>query len=275
MTAATENTNHFAVLGLGEAGSEISADLAACEQAVLGYDIAQVEPPEGVTMVSEPTHAVDGASVVLALVPVTDALAAAKSALPALGSGSIYADCCSGAPQLKRKLATLIERSSAAFVDVALMGTVPGRGLSTPALASGPGAERLVEILSSLGMPIEAISNAPGDAATRKLLRSVFVKGFTGAIMEALEAAQAAGCSEWLWGNIVEELERADEALVKRLVDGTYKHACRRADEMAAVEQLLESLGVEAHITRSAITRLETLASEQSRKGDRQRCERP
>jgi 3-hydroxyisobutyrate dehydrogenase-like beta-hydroxyacid dehydrogenase len=253
---------HFAVLGIGEAGSEISADLAARGQMVLGYDIAEVEPPGGVTLVDAPTKAVADASVVLALVPASESVAAARSTIPALGPNSLYADCSSGSPQLKRELAEMVAESGADFADLTLMGTVSGRGLSTPAFASGAGAQRLVEILSPLGMPVKKVSDEPGAAAERKLLRSVFVKGMTGAIVEALEAARAAGCEDWLWSNVVAELTGANEALAARLVSGTYKHTRRRAEEMAAAEQLLEAMNVEPHVTRAVRTRLQQLVSE-------------
>ena len=44
-----------------------------------------------------------------------------------------------------------------------------------------------------LGMPVEVVSERPGDAATLKLLRSVFMKGIAAAAIESLEAAEAAG----------------------------------------------------------------------------------
>ncbi|ABG03176.1 6-phosphogluconate dehydrogenase, NAD-binding protein [Rubrobacter xylanophilus DSM 9941] len=250
---------HLAVLGLGEAGSEISADLAARGRRVLGYDIRPVEPPEGVELAGSPEEAARGADAVLALVPAADAPAAARSVLPVLGPGSLYADCSSASPRQKRELARMVGRTGASFVDLTLMGTVPGRGLSTPAFVSGEGAGRLADLLRPLGMPVEEVSGEPGDAAGRKLLRSVFVKGMTGAMMEALEAARAAGCEGWLWGNIVSELAGADEALARRLVEGSYRHARRRADEMAAAAELLRGLGVEPRITRAAEARLREL----------------
>ncbi|MBX6762793.1 MAG: NAD(P)-dependent oxidoreductase [Rubrobacteraceae bacterium] len=252
---------HLAVLGLGEAGGEISHDLAARGRRVLGYDIRPVEPPEGVEVVGSPEDAVRGAEAVLALVPPADAPEAARSAVPVLEEGTLYADCSSASPQQKRELARMLEKTGAEFVDLTLMGTVPGRGLSTPAFVSGSGAGRLAEMLSSLGMPVEKVSEEPGDAAGRKLLRSVFVKGMTGAIMEALEAGRAAGCEEWLWSNIVSELTGADEALVRRLVEGSYRHARRRADEMAAAEKLLRELGVTPRITEATKERLRKLAA--------------
>ena len=62
--------------------------------------------------------------------------------------------------------------------------------------------------------------------------------------MEALAAAEAAGCADWLRGNISAELAGFDEQTIDRLVDGTHRHARRRADEMAAATDQLHELGV-------------------------------
>ena len=61
--------------------------------------------------------------------------------------------------------------------------------------------------------------------------------------MEALRGAEAAGCADWLRGNIAAELAGFDERTVDRLVDGTHAHARRRADEMAAATEQLRGAG--------------------------------
>jgi 3-hydroxyisobutyrate dehydrogenase-like beta-hydroxyacid dehydrogenase len=104
-------------------------------------------------------------------------------------------------------------------------------------------------MLTPLGASIETMDGPPGLAAERKLLRSVFFKGLAAAVVEALAAARAAGCEDWLRNNIAEELTRADESTVERLVTGTHRHAVRRADEMAAATAMLEELGVEPTIS--------------------------
>ena len=60
-----------------------------------------------------------------------------------------------------------------------------------------------------------------GAAISRKLLRSVFYKGLAAAVVEALAAAEAAGCADWLRDNISAELAGFDEQTIDRLVDGT------------------------------------------------------
>ncbi len=81
---------------------------------------------------------------------------------------------------------------------MALLGPVPARGLRTPALASGDGAHAFADALGPLGMPVEVVSPTAGDAATLKLLRSVFMKGLAAAAIESTAGAEAAGHAEWL-----------------------------------------------------------------------------
>ena len=118
------------------------------------------------------------------------------------------------------------------------MSTVPGKGLRTPALAAGTGAAGFVRVFSALGMPVTMVSNNPGDAAIRKLLRSVAIKGLASVVIEAMRAAERTGCADWLWANLAEELTRADAAFLSRLVRGTGRHAVRRLHEMEAARDL-------------------------------------
>ena len=88
------------------------------------------------------------------------------------------------------------------------------------------------------------LDGPPGLAASKKLLRSVFYKGMAASIVEALEAARAAGDEPWLREHIAAELAAADAATVDRITDGTRRHAVRRAAEMAAAADMLTELGV-------------------------------
>lgn len=246
------------MLGLGEAGGRLAADLASAGVEVRGYDPLTVPSPEGVDRAGDPGSAVSGATVVLGLTTASTALAAAESALPGLGPGAIYADLNTAAPALKRDIAAVVARTEARFVDVALLGPVPSRGLATPALASGSGAQAFAEVLGPFGMPVEVVSDRPGDAATLKLLRSVFMKGLAASALESLRAAEAAGHEQWLEGEIAEVV---GERLLERLVEGSHRHAVRRVDEMEAARELLLELGVEPRIATASAAVLDELAT--------------
>ena len=239
------------MFGLGEAGSRFAADLAAEGVAVRGYDPAGVVTPSGVERAATAGAAVLGADLVLALTAAADAPGALRQAIDHIPATAVYADAATGGATLKQELARVAAERGLAFADVALMSVVPGNGLRTPALVSGPGAVRYVELLAPFGIDLEAIGPEPGAAATRKLLRSVFMKGLAAIVIEAMHAAEQAGQQDWLWGNIVDEVTSAGAPLLSRLVRGTGPHARRRLHEMEASTALLEELGVEPLMTRA------------------------
>ncbi|MGH9133892.1 MAG: DUF1932 domain-containing protein, partial [Ilumatobacteraceae bacterium] len=243
----------FTVFGLGEAGSLIAAGLAAAGQTVLAFDPAEVGTPDGVERCADPRAAVARADVVLSLTASADAPTALSQALDAIPAAAIYADLSTSAAELKRRLAGVAAERDLGFADVALMAVVPGNGLRTPALASGSAAYELEAVLAPLGMPIEAVGRQAGDAATRKLLRSVVIKGLTAVLIESMHAASAAGFAEETWQNLVDQFTTADEMFLRRLVEGTGQHALRRLHEMEAAAELLADLGVEPVMTRSTV----------------------
>ena len=241
------------VFGLGEAGSLISADLAASGIEVWAYDPAEVITPDGVKRFDKPEDAVLDADAVLGITAQADATEAISQAIHRINKSSLYADLSTSSAAVKRQLADIAAGHGIDFVDIALMTLVPGNGLRTPALAAGQGAERFVSIFKPLGMPVEAISDIPGDAATRKLLRSVMMKGLASLVIEAMRAGYAAGCEEWLWNNMAEQLTAADEKMMARLITGTGLHALRRLHEMEASLSLLQDLGVDPVMTRATV----------------------
>ncbi|HEX6420331.1 MAG TPA: NAD(P)-binding domain-containing protein, partial [Acidimicrobiales bacterium] len=141
------------VFGMGEAGSLIAADLAVAGVDVHGYDPAGVPTPAGVTRHDDPRTAARGADLVLGVTAAADAGTALDQALGDIPTGAVYADLATAAAGLKERLAGRAAGAGLRFVDVALMSTVPGTGLRTPALASGPGARAFVAALAPLGMP--------------------------------------------------------------------------------------------------------------------------
>jgi 3-hydroxyisobutyrate dehydrogenase-like beta-hydroxyacid dehydrogenase len=250
------------VFGLGEAGSLIAGDLAAAGAEVRGYDPAEVAAPAGVVRHADARSAVRGAEVVLAITAAADAPAALDQALADIPTGTVYADLATASAGLKRELAATAAGAGLRFADVALMAPVPGNGLRTPALASGPGAAAFAAALAPLGMPVDDAGGEPGLAATRKLLRSVVMKGLAALIIESLEAAEAAGLTAETWDTVVAQLTAADEALVRRLVEGTGRHAVRRTHEMDVTVELLTDLGVDPTMTRATAAHLHRLASD-------------
>jgi 3-hydroxyisobutyrate dehydrogenase-like beta-hydroxyacid dehydrogenase len=259
-------TTCIAVLGLGEAGSEIARDLVAAGADVRGYDPLGIRV-DGVAARGSEAEAVADADLVLSVNSSHDAMTALAKALPALRAGTLWADLNTASPGLKVALAERAAAHDVPVVDVALMSPVPGKGLRTPMLVAGEAAQRYAGLLTGLGAEVEVQAGPVGTAISRKLLRSVFYKGLAAAVVEALRGAEAAGCADWLRGNIAAELAGFDERTVDRLVDGTRVHARRRADEMAAATEQLQELGVPARVApaaRDLLVELRDAATEES-----------
>jgi 3-hydroxyisobutyrate dehydrogenase-like beta-hydroxyacid dehydrogenase len=252
----------IAVLGLGEAGSLLARDLAAAGAAVRGYD-PRVPAPAGVTGAASDAEAVAGAGLVLSVNSAGDAVPALEASLAALSPGAVWADLNTAAPGVKRRLAALGGERGVPVTDVAMMAPVPGRGLRVPMLASGGEAGYVAATLRGLGADIEVLDGPAGLAATRKLLRSVYYKGMSASIVEALAAARAAGLEDWLAGHIAEDLASLDAATLTRIVAGTRQHAVRRGHEMAAAAEMLTDLGVAPVMATASEQLHERLAAEQ------------
>jgi 3-hydroxyisobutyrate dehydrogenase-like beta-hydroxyacid dehydrogenase len=250
-----------AVLGLGEAGSAIAADLAAGGARVRAYDPAPRPVPPGVEATRSEADAAAEADFVLSVNWASAALEAARNSLAALRAGAVYAELNTAAPALKQEVAAVVTASGAGFADVALMAPVPGRGVRTPMCVSGDAAERFAAFASGFGTPVEVLGGAPGEAARRKLLRSVFMKGFAAVVVEALEAARAAGQGDWMASQIQEMFASPGE--VRRLEAGTRKHARRRLHEMEAALDVLAELGVPSPVTHGTVASLRRLVEEE------------
>ncbi|MEA5360765.1 DUF1932 domain-containing protein [Amycolatopsis sp., V23-08] len=251
----------IAVLGLGEAGGALARDLAAAGAVVRGYDPA-APAPEGIVATGSEAEAATGADVVLSVNSASAAYDAVAAGLAGLAPDALWADLNTASPGTKRRLATLAAAHGAGFADVAIMAPVPGRGLRVPMLATGTAAAEVAAVLNGFGAAVDVMPGEAGLAAERKLLRSVFFKGMSAAVVEALQAARAAGCEDWLRQLITDELTAANASTVERLVTGSYTHAVRRTAEMAAAAEMLDDLGVPSDVAGAARDQLAKLSKE-------------
>jgi 3-hydroxyisobutyrate dehydrogenase-like beta-hydroxyacid dehydrogenase len=256
----------IAVLGFGEAGSLIARDLVAAGATVRGYDPA-VPAPAGVTGTSSDAEAAAGADLILSVNSAKEAVAALSASLDAIGPDVIWADLNTATPAVKQRLAELGRERAIPVTDIAMMAPVPGKGLRVPMLASGDAAERTAATLRGYGADVDVLDGPAGLAALRKLLRSVYYKGMAASIVEALEAARAAGLEDWLRDHIAEDLARADASTVARIRTGTRQHAVRRGAEMAAAAEMLTDLGVEPIMADASRALHERLAAGQPSPG--------
>ncbi|MEZ3159363.1 DUF1932 domain-containing protein [Microbacterium sp. BWT-B31] len=252
----------IAILGLGQAGGMYARGLAAAGAEVHGFDPNRRLGDPAVTQHDDVASAVAGADVVVCLVPGSEAVDAATQAMSHVPAAALYADLNTTAPGTKSAVASLAQARGIAMADIAILAPVLRAGLRTPLLASGGGATRFSELIGPFGAPVEVIDGEPGDAARRKLLRSVYMKGLAALVMETMTAARAAGLEDWVRDQIAAELESADgHATIDAMDAGTHRHAVRREHEMRAALAMLEATGQPADLTRATVAWFERVVA--------------
>ncbi|GAA1320969.1 hypothetical protein GCM10020360_25830 [Nonlabens tegetincola] len=232
-----------AMLGLGEAGAIYARGLRDAGYEVAGYDPFTTIDEPGIRQEKQLSAALEGAELVVSLVGARAASGVAGEAFARLTAGTVYADLNTGSPALKEQLEHEASARGVLLADVAVLAPVPRSGVRTPLMVSGPGAARFGELIQAAGTPVDVVGGKAGEAAGRKLLRSVFMKGLAAVVIESVGAAALAGAEAWLRDQIAAELAGDAHALIQRLIDGSSLHAARRAHEVADAKEYLEELG--------------------------------
>jgi 3-hydroxyisobutyrate dehydrogenase-like beta-hydroxyacid dehydrogenase len=252
----------IAFIGFGEAARAFAAGRAR-DVAFSAYDLTSdvamraAFAEADVAGAERPQDALAGVEAALSLVTADQALAAARDYARHLASGALWLDMNSVAPETKRLSAAAVENAGGRYVDVAVMAPVHPAGRAAPLLVSGPHAAAGVELLESLGFTkVRAVEGGIGAASAVKMIRSVLVKGLEALTAECILAAEAAGVRSDVLASLdasdraMPWAERADYALERMLI-----HGARRAAEMEEAAKTLETLGVEAALTRGTIQR--------------------
>lgn len=266
----------IAFIGFGEAGSLIAAGLKDAGAGLTGaYDILidAPEPPAlllsradeiGVALARTPAEAVAGADIVISAVTTKKTLDAARGAARHLSPGQLWLDLNSTSPAIKRDAARVIEASNADFVEAAVMDLVPPHGHKVPMLLAGAKAALAVDLLHRLGMDVTAIGEEIGAASSVKMVRSVFMKGFTAILLESLVAAAELNAEDEVLKSLQVTFPGLDwKELADYYLPRLIQHAGRQAGEMISVAETLETLGIEPITAQATRQRLQWLADKQ------------
>lgn len=248
-----------AILGLGEAGSRFANDLVKRGVTVSGYDpLPRYALDPAVRLSGSNAEAAHGADIILSVNVSAVAEMVAAEVVPMLTPGQLYAEMNTASPDTKRRVADLVAPSGALAVDVAIMAPVPPRGILTPFLVSGPGAAAFAEILRPLALNIDVLTDTMGEAATRKLLRSIVYKGVAAVIGEAVAAGQSLGLEPYIREQI-RSVIGGNDALIDRFLEGSRTHALRRSHELEAVVDMLGGQQIEPVMSSATLTSLRNL----------------
>lgn len=254
-------TLRLGFMGFGEAGYHFAKGLRdAGLSGMVAYSRsgakAAVGDPQhlrasevGVELLASPKMLSERADLILAVTQGKAALPALRSIKSHLRSRHMYVDASTAAVKAMEQADRLLA-GKAGFVDAAIMGTVPLSGIKVVTVASGECAQRFKTLMAPYGMNIQVVSDKAGAASAMKLIRSVFMKGLAGLLLESLEAARRSGIMDEVATDIAAFMdEHRFEQIIKRFVCGTAVHAERRVHEMNESLALLRMLGASTRMT--------------------------
>jgi len=199
---------------------------------------------------------VENADIVVSAVSANLVVPLAKESAPFLKPGQIYVDLNSAGPDTKVAANEIIS-PKALFVDVAVMGAVPGNGHKVPMLAAGAGAALFVETMKPYGMNLTLLDGPAGKASASKMFRSIFMKGFVTLLLEAVVAGHKYGIEDDVLASIEETLTAGPLLpIINGLLTRGVIHSERREHEMDEVIATLKSLQVDSIMSEATKAKL-------------------
>lgn len=228
----------IAIIGQSETGSQIADGLTRAGASLVRFDPASKSPAGSLE------EAVTDADVVLALGSSAGPSRIAQRVVPLLREDALYADLNTGTPATKRQLAALFPDGS--FVDVTIVQQDPASAEGLVMDVAGTGARRLTELLEPFGLTLRYVSEVPGEATARNLIRSMLAKGMAGVVIDCLWAAESMGLHTWAYQEILDEFDSSSAATVRRYLSDTAQHVKRRQIEMMDIVEMLNESGYES-----------------------------
>lgn len=260
-------------VGFGEAAYEMALGLhsegidkiyafdALLDEPSLSERIRERASEANVELVGSANEVLDFCTIVIAAVPANKTLEVARSLTDSFEDNLVYVDVSAATPEVKKKVASVVEGKGSLFVDAAMLGPLPVYKHKVPISASGSGTDLFIENLANYGMQITKISDNPGDASALKLIRSIYMKGVVGLMVEFLEAAKTYGVEEPAIRSIDKTMNaKTFVETMNRLVTGSALHAKRRAVELSGSIEMLQGSNLDASISIAAQKKLERLA---------------
>lgn len=260
-------------IGYGEAAYELSTGLKTeglnqfyaydvlLQNEKLAGSLKEKASQTGVQLTSSISELIEKSDLVIAAVPANKTLEVAQSVLESLKKNQLYVDVSASTPDIKKQVANEIEKQEALFVDAAMLGSLPVNKHKVPITASGSGIDQFMKVMNAYGMNITKISDQPGDASALKLIRSIYMKGIVGLLIEFLEISKKYNVEHQVISSLSDTIDsKSFEETMNRLVTGSALHAKRRAVELLGTIEMLDEAEIDASMSRAAQKKLERLA---------------
>ncbi len=265
------------ILGFGEAGQSVATgfkNAATAEHPIeiatwdillpsneKGAPLKAAADRIGVRTVGSAAELAQSSDIILSLVTTDQSLVAAGQMAPNIVKGTLFLDCNSTSPGMKRDVAKAITAGGGRSVEAAVMDLVPRSQHRVPMLVAGKDAEELIAKLAPYGVVMEAVGPDVGAASTIKMCRSVFMKGLDAILMECMVAAETAGVTDRIVSSLQVTIPEVNWPLfIGKKLGGAAQHSGRRAGEMREVAVTLRELGLDPTMAEATAERLQWCA---------------
>ena len=253
------NAIRVAIIGFGEVGGILAADLAAAGASVTAFDVApeaQARAAAAGLAANSPAAACRGADMVFVCVTAGSVLQAMRSLEGALDHGPFVVDVNSVSPGTKAEAAQVIGAAGGRYVEAAVMASVPPKRLATPMLLGGAHAGAFKDAAGGFGMDLTVFSPDIGRASSVKMCRSVMIKGLEALTTECMLAARHYGVEADVLRTMGDTLPHQDwPGLARYVISRALIHGKRRAEEMREVARTVDDAGVEPLLSRAIAER--------------------
>lgn len=259
-----------ALIGFGEVGQTLGADLIAAGCQVRAHDPLFADPDSkpsiglrsiSVVAANDPAAAVSNAELVISAVTAASDLDAARAVAPHLKSGTFYLDVNSVSPGTKVCCAQVIGNAGGRYVEAAVMTPIAPKRIASPMLLGGPHAGAFIERAGPLGFAGKAFAEEIGRASATKMCRSVMIKGVESLLCESLVAARHYGVEKTVLDSLSDLLPVGDwEKVASYMVSRALEHGIRRAEEMREAAETVREAGIEPLMASATAEREEWAA---------------
>ena len=248
--------SRVALIGFGEVGQTLGADLLAAGADVTAYDVLFAKGDSApsralakipVRATKNAPEAVKGAELVIAAVTAASDVEAAKAAVPGLQRGAFYLDVNSVSPGMKQACAEIIERAGGRYVEAAVMTPIAPKRIASSMLLGGAHADAFLHGARPLGFTgAKTFAPTIGQASATKMCRSVMIKGVEALLIESMLTARHYGIEKTVLDSLSDLLPAGDwEKLARYFISRALEHGARRAEEMRESAKTVAEAGLE------------------------------
>src|SRR5258706_11880604 len=233
----------IALIGFGEVGQTIGADLLASGASVTAYDPLFGNPDSvpsralaKIRVAAEKTapHAVKTAELIISAVTAASDIDAARSVVPGLPTGAFFLDVNSVSPGMKQACSQIIDAAGGRYVEAAVMTPIAPKRIASSMLLGGRHAADFITHAQPLGFSgAKAFSPIIGQASATKMCRSVIIKGVEALLLESMVTARHYGIEKTVLDSLSDLLPvGAWDRLARYMISRALEHGTRRAEEM-------------------------------------------